>query len=311
MKLELLLVAILCLLFVRGHSIDHRSPLFVSLAPIATTQQPARSLSACCTLRGGSDQEEEEEEDDDEVELVGEGSETTGSKALKITTKIVKAIGKAGLATALALKRSVVAAFQRDETEEDEEDPSAVQKVLRTMKRMWSAALNASDSSPLDLSGVKHADESSSIDDDDDMGAGTQLSDFGSYLSRTYGVTDGRGEVSTPVLGGTIGDALLAARSKARLLVAFVPGKKPSRNKKGGDQLAIRSVLSEEVAALAEKRARKKSETGSYLLWGAKPGSPEAVTALKRLRASQPPGKEKRPMLVVAYPAQVRVRRRA
>jgi hypothetical protein len=90
--------------------------------------------------------------------------------------------------------------------------------------------------------------------------------------------------------------------------VAYIPAARPSKKSTGTktpDQLAIRSLLCANVSKMTEKKARKSAETpGSFVLWGAKAGSPEAVAAMKRLKAKQPKGST-RPTLIVVYPAQV------
>ena len=128
-------------------------------------------------------------------------------------------------------------------------------------------------------------------------------------MGKVYGVTDGREDLETvpTFLGGTVGKAVEKARSEARLLVIFIPAKKPSAGKNGPDQLAMRSVLSEQVSKMAEKKARKKGESGSYIFWGAQAGSPEALTALRRMNVIQlSRNKPKPPTIIVAYPARVR-----
>ena len=50
---------------------------------------------------------------------------------------------------------------------------------------------------------------------------------------------------------------------------------------------------------------------GSFVLWSTTPGSSEAVAAMKRLKAKKTNGSKKNgvggsPVLLVAYPAQVR-----
>lgn len=84
---------------------------------------------------------------------------------------------------------------------------------------------------------------------------------------------DDGAENLTPLViihGGTLTDALHLARTWGRLLVAFIPATKPTshaRNDKGSatriyDQTAVDSLLDPEVAAVAEKRARKREEGG-------------------------------------------------
>lgn len=247
--------------------------------------QPPFSFTQAISIRGGA-------EDEGEESAVG-GSMFTG---------VLVAVGKTTLATLSALQRAIFAAFESEEVQE-EENRSAVSKIVRIITRMWNAAMDVPDGQrSLEEA---HASERSKSDPGSSSAKvdSGPVMDFGGYLSRSYGVS--RGETSTQILGGNIGDALRDARSKARLLLVFIPGSTPSnRGKKTSDQSAIHSLLSQEVTQVANKPARKKATTGSYLLWGAKASSPEAVTAMKRLKVKQPKG-EKRPTLVVAYPAQV------
>jgi hypothetical protein len=136
-----------------------------------------------------------------------------------------------------------------------------------------------------------------------------ESSEFGEYLAKSYGVDATRNELEKfmPVMGGSIGEALRVARSKARLLVVLIPASRPAGISKGKthDQEAIEGFLSAEVSKMAGKRAHKTGQTGSFVLWSAKAGSPEAVQAIKRLKAQQTNSKgQKRPTLLVAYPAQ-------
>lgn len=268
----------------------HQRTITVSHEPESASlysvqHQPPFSFARAISIRGGED-------DDGEESAVG-GSVLTG---------VLVAVGKATLATVSALQRAIFAAFESEEVQE-EENISAVSKIVRIITRMWNAAMDVPDgeSSWEEVHASKRSkNEPRSSSAKVDSGA---VTDFGGYLSNSYGVS--REEASSQILGGTIGDALRDARSKARLLLVFIPGSTPSnRGKKTSDQSAIHSLLSQEVTQAANKPARKKATTGSYLLWGAKASSPEAVTAMKRLKVKQPKG-EKRPTLVVAYPAQV------
>ena len=130
-------------------------------------------------------------------------------------------------------------------------------------------------------------------------------SDFGSFLSSAYGTTDGRNEDGPEFLGESLANACKIARSQARMLVVFIPSRKPSKGKKATDGLAIESLLSEEVSQIANKRARRNGDdTGSFLFWGAKVGSSEATSAIKRLKVTTKSQKgENRPILAVVYPA--------
>lgn len=91
------------------------------------------------------------------------------------------------------------------------------------------------------------------------------------------------------------------------MLVILIPSSLPKkRSGATGDTKAVASFLSEEVAAIAEKRPRKASEGGSFLLWSTKVDSPEAHAALKYLKPHQGDGRRrKQPLLLVVYPAQV------
>lgn len=277
--------------------------------------KPDHVLSNQLKIRGGdsndSDVDEGEESDESVLEEIEGDAASVMSTVNDITKRFVVVLGKAMLAGAKAGGRAVKAAFQGDETEEEEEGPpSLMTRAVRTMKRMWVAAWDTSDTedlSPTHLaSTVKKKSkkkESVAVSEEDEV----SISDFGSFLEESYSVSVDRGEEPTTVMGGTIGDALRGARSKARLLVVFIPSARPGRGKKKTpDHEAIISLLSPEVAEVAEKRARKKHDSGSFVIWSAKASSPEAITAIKRLKAKQSSSKgDKRPVLVVAYPAQV------
>jgi hypothetical protein len=146
-------------------------------------------------------------------------------------------------------------------------------------------------------------------------------------MSAMYGVTATRlGEGATteqgsteftPVLSGTIGEALAEARKQARLLVILIPAAKPPRSKATqpppaatSDQIALTGFFSSEVARFADRKPSKASNgspatpgSGSFLLWTAPAFSPEATYAIKRLKLPQSgTGGKPRPVLAVAYP---------
>ena len=262
-------------------------------------------------IRGGASDDDDDYEDaveeleDDE----GTGLESSSSvmdSLFGISKRVLVVLGKATVATTKAASRAVVAAFQSDDVnDEEEEPPSFIARVVHTLQRMWTAALNPPETDE----GGAESSSTAKPKAKQNGSARTEKSeaDFGSFLASSFGISVDRDDDSTPVLGGTIGDALRAARSKARLLVVFIPSTRPGK-KNTPDHAAIRSLLSPEVSEAAEHRARKKEESGSFVLWGAKASSPEAVTAMKRLKAKQPNKKgDKRPMLLVAYPAQVSI----
>lgn len=259
-------------------------------------------------VRGGaSDDGSDEESDEGVLEEIEDEATSVMSTVNSISKRFVIVLGKATVAAVYASGRAVKAAFQSDddvEEDEEEEPPSFMTRTVRTVKRMWTAAWNppeTGDESTVDLARTvqKKSKKKESVAEG--------LSDFGSYLEDAYSVPVDRGEEPTTVMGGTIGDALREARSKARLLVVFIPSARPGRGKKTTpDHEAIASLLSPEVSEVAEKKARKNLDSGSYVIWGAKASSPEAITAIKRLKAKQSSSKgDKRPVLVVAYPAQV------
>lgn len=286
-----------------------------------TTRTPQFSIQQqVISIRGGSDAEEYDEEDSDGESIMEEIEDDAASlmgTVNSITKKFVMVLGKALVAGTKASGRAVKAAFQGDDVEEDEDEepPSFMTRAARTVKRMWTAAWDTSDaeghesSDNMDLAiTVKKKSkrkETVTVSEEEKV----SISDFGSYLEDAYSVSVDRGDEPTTVMGGTIGDALREARSKARLLVVFIPSTRPGRGKKQTpDHEAIISLLSPEVSEVAEKRARKKLDSGSFIVWSAKASSPEAITAIKRLKAKQSSSKgDKRPVLVVAYPAQVRV----
>jgi hypothetical protein len=286
-------------------------PSITAVRPLPTTTRLLKQLE----IRGGSDYDEEEDEESDSesiAEEIEDGAATVMSTVNSITKRFVIVLGKALVAGTKASGRAVKAAFQGDDdVEEDEEPPSFMTRMMRTAKRMWVAAWDTSDAgddeSSADLASTvkkKSKKKEANVEAEDER---VSMSDFGSFLEESYSVSVDRGDDPTIVMGGTIGDALREARSKARLVVVFIPSARPGRGKKKTpDHEAIESLLSPEVSEVAEKRARKKQDSGSFVLWSAKASSPEAITAIKRLKAKQSSSKgDKRPVLVVAYPAQV------
>ena len=280
----------------------------------------APSTTFLLSLRGGSDEEEKE----DESSSLSTGIDTSVvlNKVADVSKKALVILGKATMATAKAFQRAIQAGLQGDDKvaddDDDEEEPVGVAtKVFKALKRMIKAAFtfpteDDDDDDDATFGDVSvEGDESESGEDSEDAGetsAGSKpRADFGSFLENSYGVVDGRDEFGPPVLGGTLSDALQTARSQARLLVVYTPMARPSKNKKSKDHLAIQSILSSDVAAASNKRARKGGEdSGSFLFWGARSGSSEATSAIKRLKAKVTSSKgEKRPILSVVYPAQV------
>mmetsp|Transcript_16391 Transcript_16391/g.23121 ORF Transcript_16391/g.23121 Transcript_16391/m.23121 type:complete len:539 (+) Transcript_16391:95-1711(+) len=282
----------------------------ISLSRSTLTSKLAFVSSKSLVVRGGSsdyddeyDDEYENEDDDDESSSdVTEGiASSEGVSVFGISKRALILVGK----ITKALNRALVAGFST--SEEQEEDVGIIQ-------RMWNAAMNPSKSSPegggLDpiasSSKVKvrksKSDQSSAVSHVPDK----ETEELRRYLSSAYGVTGETAdkEEQSAIRGGTFTDALREARSQARLLVVFIPSSKPGRGKKGtSDKIAIKSLLSNEVSAVAEKKARKKVKSGSFVFWAAKAGSAEASASTKRLKVKPAKG-QKRPTLIVVYPAQ-------
>jgi hypothetical protein len=274
-----------------------------------------RYSSSLLSVRGGSDEEEDEEES------TGIEASSVLNKVADFSKKTLIVLGKATISTAKAFQRAIKAGLQGDEeaVEDVEESDGVATKIVKTLKRMIKAAFAFPTKGEEEEQSkrVSESDDDDEEDDEETEGSDSSeerssttkaRSDFGTFLSKSYGVADQRDDSGPPVLGGTLGDALQTARSQARLLVVFIPMARPaSKNKGTKDQLAIRSILSSEVADAANKRARKSGEdTSSFFFWGAKAGSSEATSATKRLKAKATSSKgEKRPILTVVYPAQV------
>jgi len=120
------------------------------------------------------------------------------------------------------------------------------------------------------------------------------------------------------ILGGSLQDALQEARSKARLLIVFLPAMVGSstRNIPTFNEMALTSLLSDAVYNVTERtfRTNKKSSTsssssfGSFLTWSSLQGSYNynaAVSMIKKLKGISPLGSKSSPYLVVLYPSQV------
>jgi len=127
--------------------------------------------------------------------------------------------------------------------------------------------------------------------------------DFSGYLCKAYSVSmPGEDEDKVKIRSGSLSDALSKARSQGRLLVVFVPSSKPK--KEMNDQKVIKSLMSTNVFEVAERKARKKEEGGSFMFWSSKYDSAESSVAVKRLKAKKGSGKGKNPILMVVYPSQ-------
>ena len=261
------------------------------------------------TFRGGANQltddeeEYDEEDEEDEVAVDRTKSGSSSSTALSSVGGILHSISKAIMRAVSAASKSVGSGGCKDE------NASFVGKVVQTIRDMVAAALNPKYDNNRNFDG-ENEEETDEDEGPNSASSATEAQtltiDLGSYLAKAYGVRDGRKNAKdSPVLGGSLNEALRIARSSAKLLLVLIPASAPTKSKKNDSQ-AITSFLSAEVAKVAKKKARKKGDTASYILWSAKAGSSEATTAMKRLKVKATGSKgDKRPILLVAYPAQV------
>jgi len=277
---------------------------YESLEQLQLYQGEFFSKSALC-VRGGGDSEEEEEEEYDEE--VTEELSNDESVLVSLTKKSLYLVGKISLRTILAMQRATKAGIETafssatDVESEGEESSSSsfISKLSTIVNAMWKAALNNSvEDTNTDTSTIAISTKKEKLKDT----TNTNIKDMGDYLASTY-KTASASSSSTAILGGSLSDALRTCRSQARLLVAFIPASKPnsSKSKTAFDVTCIDSLRSDEVAQAIQ------AKKGSYVLWAAKYGSPEAIQAAKRLRTSHAAASSKKnlPTLVVAYPSQV------
>jgi len=262
-------------------------------------------------VRGGSD--DEINEYDDEYDNESYNDETTAdnisadlvgiaiSKSKKSLTFVGAIVTKLTKESINAIRRAIKAGLESHDIDEAE-DMGLVPKILDVTLRMVKAAFNFDDSTDEVPENELYESE---VESEEACEAVVETkADFGSVLSNAYRVDDNRGEDGPVMLGGTLTSALDIARSQARMLVIFLPVRKPSKGKKTKDSVAIESILSSEVAQAANKRAsRKGRETGSFLFWAANAGSSDSIAAMKRLKGKLTSQKgEKRPVLAVVYP---------
>jgi hypothetical protein len=243
----------------------------------------------------GDDTEEDEDSDDEDSDDEG-GEATVLDKVIVISKKSV-AIVQRMIKAALTVPEDEGSAEEDDDEDEEVTVESTEDETV-------------ADSQTIEV-------ESTST-------SSSAATDFGSYLAEAYGVDDMRnsGKSEGPIiLGGTLEDALQTARQQARMLLVFIPSEKPEGErgglssffgggKKGDaesdekDRVAIESLLSKEVGKAANKKAKKKSDLGSFAIWAGKAGSSEAASAMKQLKVKETSAKgEKRPLLCVVYPA--------
>lgn len=299
--------------FARGTTRNFRTSFVdkdATLRKRTTTSRNSPSLSFLTrTCRGGAfhlDEDEYDNEYDNEEEEDETGVQSSDDATPTALSSVVDTLNS----ISQAIMRALGAASKSLQSEDDKKEVSFVGKVFQTIKSMISAALNPDYDNNPDYQEAEEDEDDSSADDTPMEVKSKPLPrpvDLGSYLAQSYGAPDGRKDATeSPILGGSLADALRIARSSAKLLVVMIPSTAPNKAKTKIDSQAITSFLSAQVAKVAKKKARKKGETTSYLLWSAKAGSSEAAMAMKRLKVKATSSKgDKRPILLVAYPVQV------
>jgi len=260
--------------------------------------------------------------DDDEEDETFFKVETTEAAS---NNPILSALGRMTLQVIFGVKRAISAGIDAiaEGFEEEDEYVSLIEKVANVLTSMFLAAFRppvqeSDDGRGSGVSVVGAETMESSVSVRKRKGDLTK-GEFGTYLSKSYNVPlpteydNDDEDVETPstiVHGGTLTDALHLARSQGRLLVAFLPATKPIKKRAAAskatkiyDQVSIDSLLSHEVAAVAERNARKREEGASFVLWGAKYGSSEANVAMKKFKVNKKKSNGNSPVLLVAYPS--------
>lgn len=257
---------------------------------------PSQSLATTLRIRAGSDSEGSDSETGDEQD----GSAISRSRS---SDGILGTYMDAALQMAKTVMRTFAAVF---DVSQMEEDASAFEHVVQAAKRALTVVFY-SIFSPSSSQSTQTRRKRSESDQDVESTASPGKLDFGSYLGSEYGVDPGRDVMDEvePILTGSFQDALKQARSQARLLVVLIPAYASKKNDKS-DVLAVESFLSQEVATVARRKAKKGSTTGSFVLWSTKAASPEAALAIKRLKAQTANAKgKKRAILLAVYPNQI------
>lgn len=303
---------------------------------LMTTRLNARGGDADVVVslvsRGGADEydnEYEDEYDDSDEETSSTSSNTEISSSVSVeldmptlTKKILKISSNAILKTAFAIQRAVKAGFhvallttEDVDDEEEQEEKSVITKVMDVLSAMWDAVFQISNNDENDDEMVVEDEavaEVAPVVNKKKKGEKARL-DMSDYFASNYGVDissqsdddDDDAFITPTILGGSFSDALRTSRSKARLLVVFIPSTYPSKKRKQKqtqtfDQIAIKSLTSQPVQKVLENKG------GSFLIWGAKYNSPEAAQAMKRLKkltTSTSQKNKKSPLIAVLYPA--------
>lgn len=264
---------------------------------------------AAITEGEGDEYDDEYDEYDDEYEQEDDNSNNLPGRTSAGNSPISSVVNSL-LSTTKSLIRAVTSIIAPPTTADGEDGVSLVGRLMAAVQNMFGAATELDDGSSSESKPkkAKASSKKSASTSSSSSSSPTTTADFGAFLSQAYGVADGRdtsdGATPSPILGGTLNDALKIARSNARLLVILIPSAGPNKKNKN-DLKAIESFLSSDVAKQAKKKARKKGETASFVLWGTKAGSAEATMAMKRLKVKATSAKgDKRPVLLVAYAAQ-------
>ena len=274
-----------------------------------------------------NDEEEEDEDDEDEEEEEGDVYEVIAKKLIKFCTKSMKKIQRM-VKAAMTIPEDEGSYEDNDDEDDDENDKGndfdaeENDDVTATESKDKEEEDDSSDmTTSTSISSLDVKETSIEVESDEETTITDKIADFGSYLAENYSVEDKRTtdeDNDITILGGSLSDACKIAREQARMLIVFIPSEKPKseswfggvgggKQTNANDQIAIESLLSDDVMKAANKKARKKGEAGlgSFAIWGSKTGSSEATSAIKRLKikATATTG-EKRPILCVVYPAQ-------
>ena len=274
-----------------------------------------------------NDEEEEDDDDEDEEEEEGDVYEVIAKKLIKFCTKSMKKIQRM-VKAAMTIPEDE-GSYEDNDGEDDDKnyegndfDAEENDDVTATESKDKEEEDDSSDmTTSTSISSLDVKETSVEVESDEETTITNKIADFGSYLAENYSVEDKRttdDDNDITILGGSLSDACKIAREQARMLIVFIPSEKPKseswfggvgggKQTNANDQIAIESLLSDDVMKAANKKARKKGEAGlgSFAIWGSKTGSSEATSAIKRLKikATATTG-EKRPILCVVYPAQ-------
>ena len=303
-----------------------KAAITIKKASITFYHAMQRAISAGLEVVENDEEEEEDDEDEDEEEEEGDVYEVIAKKLIKFCTKSMKKIQRM-VKAAMTIPEDEGSYEDNDDEDDDENDEGNDFDADENddVTATESKEEEEDDSSDLitstSISSLDVKETSVKVESEEETTITNKIADFGSYLAENYSVEDKRttdDDNDITILGGSLSDACKIAREQARMLIVFIPSEKPKseswfggvgggKQTNANDQIAIESLLSDDVMKAANKKARKKGEAGlgSFAIWGSKTGSSEATSAIKRLKikATATTG-EKRPILCVVYPAQ-------